>query len=83
MLSREQVDRIERLIAYTGASLNEIAIEEGVSRRTVQRIANGERPAVYGADKPSGTRCPQCGGLRTSDKGPCQLCRARRFKGRG
>ena len=82
VLSRDQVDRIERLLQYTSASLNEIAQEVGVSRSTVQRIARGERPAVYGGEQHRAERCPDCGQLVSDDREPCQLCRARRFSGR-
>lgn len=87
MLPRVLVLEVKRLLDEGNLSRRAIAAQTGVSRGSVNAIANGER-GLHGAE-PDGldgdapvrdlvaTRCPECGGLVFM---PCVLCEARRHR---
>ena len=87
MLNETLVDEVRRLLAVGQFSNRQIARLVGVSRNTVDNIANGRRPdhtatrAARGERdrQPAGLpeRCPTCGGKVFL---PCRLCRARRWQ---
>jgi len=87
MLTLEKVLEVKRLLDERSLSRRAIAAQTGVSRGSVNAIANGERglhgrPAdeldVDGLPRLStvAERCPECGGLVFM---PCVLCEARRY----
>jgi DNA-binding XRE family transcriptional regulator len=89
MLPQALVLEIKRLLDEQRLSQRAIADRLGVSRGTVNNIANGRR-GVYGRElppversgaEPSGVphRCRGCGGLVYQ---PCLLCRARAYDAR-
>lgn len=86
MLTFEKVREVKQLIDDGGLSRRAIAAATGVSRGSVNAIANGER-GLHGIDSedlvdgepPRSTiaaRCPDCGGMVFR---PCVLCDARRY----
>jgi Helix-turn-helix len=85
MVVFEKVLEVKRLLDEGGLSRRAIAQATGVSRGTVNAIANGDR-GLYGAEPMDGplrpqsasaSRCPECGGLVYL---PCVLCEARRHR---
>lgn len=80
MLSLQRVLEVKRLLDEGRLSRRAIAQATGVSRGSVNAIANGCR-GVHGAGTEPGlpaadpVRCPGCGGKVYP---PCVLCRARR-----
>lgn len=87
MLRLEQVLEVKRLLDEGGLSRRAIARRTGVSRGSVNAIANGER-GLFAFDPKDldgpvreavATRCPGCGGLVYM---PCVLCEARAHLGR-
>jgi hypothetical protein len=81
MIARETVEQIQRLLAEGNVSQRGIARLMGVSRGTVNAIAQGKRREPRPAkpeeeDLPCGPpqRCPTCGGFVYM---PCRLCRVR------
>lgn len=83
MIATTVVEEIKRLLSAGHLSQRTIAQQLGVSRGTVNAIAQGKRldPAPdrdpdAGFAAPDGplTRCPGCGGLVLM---PCLLCRVR------
>ncbi len=85
MLSVELVLEIRRLLEEGDLSQRAVAARVGVSRGTVDGIANGRR-GLYGRDPACRApqheataipkRCRGCGGLVYE---PCLLCRARNY----
>ena len=89
MIDESAVGEIRRLLAQGRFSQRHIAQLVGVSRGTVNAIAQGRRPTHpphRGGDDecvpPSGlpARCPGCGGLVQM---PCLACRVRSLKAAG
>ncbi len=87
MLSVEVVEEIERLLAAGCLSQRGIARRIGVSRGSVNAIAQGKRPdpqtrrparedALVAPGGPP-VRCPTCGGMVQM---PCLACRLRALK---
>lgn len=87
MLPRVLVLEVKRLLDEGQMSRRAIAAQTGVSRGSVNAIANGER-GLHGAepDESDGegpprdlvaSRCPECGGMVYM---PCVLCEARRHR---
>lgn len=86
MIALEKVLEVRRLLDEGKLSRRKIARQTGVSRGTVNAIANGQR-GLFGAsqadaaDGPApqratiASRCPGCGGLVYL---PCLLCQAHR-----
>jgi hypothetical protein len=88
MITPAMVEEIKRLLDSGHLSQRTIARQVGVSRGTVNAIAQGKRlepaPAqnpAPGFAAPEGplTRCPGCGGLVMM---PCVLCRLRSMRER-
>ncbi len=85
MLEQYVVNQILELLAEGGWSRRQIAKKVGVSRGSVNAIANGNRghfgrQPMEGSDAgPQVARCPQCG-VRVIL--PCVACRARDYRGR-
>jgi hypothetical protein len=87
MLNETLVDEIRRLLAAGQWSNRQITRLLGVSRNTVDNIANGRRPdhtatraARSKCDRQPDSlpeRCPTCGGKVFL---PCRLCRVRRWQ---
>ncbi|QDT70007.1 hypothetical protein MalM25_29510 [Planctomycetes bacterium MalM25] len=87
MLPRVLVLEVKRLLDEGGMSRRAIAAQTGVSRGSVNAIANGERglhgaePDELGGDGPArdlvASRCEECGGMVYM---PCVLCEARRYR---
>jgi hypothetical protein len=89
MLATALIQEIDRLLKQGQLSHREIATLVGVSRGTVNAIANGRR-GLHGKDVQDGDvrasapaspplRCPRCGYRIYS---PCLVCRARDHKHR-
>jgi len=82
MIAERIIAEVKRLLAEGRLSQNQIARKTGISRSTVQNVANGRRPDYAArrreltAGGPTGPtqRCPGCGGMVEM---PCRLCRAR------
>jgi hypothetical protein len=83
MLSIEQVQSVQRLLAAGECSQREIARLTGVSRATVAGIAKGTRQILPPGpiDEPAypAERCAGCGGLVVM---PCLACLLRRHRQR-
>ncbi len=89
MIATTIVDEIRRMLREEGLSQRKIASRTGVSRGTVNAIAQGKRLCpvrrpVEGEDEsgfivPQGlpVRCPGCGGLVQM---PCLLCHLRNLR---
>lgn len=85
MLQKVKVMEVKRLLDEGHLSRRAIAEEVGISRGSVNAIANGER-GLHGATADDcveipfrstvATRCHGCGGLVYM---PCVLCEARHF----
>jgi len=81
------VDEVKRLLREANLSQRKIARQAGVSRGTVNAIAQGKRPDCEARRRghrddfvtPSGrpARCPGCGGMVRM---PCLACRVRAMK---
>jgi hypothetical protein len=89
MLATALIQEIDRLLKQGQLSHREIAARLGVSRGTVNAIANGRR-GLHGKDMQDGdaypstpasspVRCPRCGYRIYA---PCLVCRARDHKHR-
>lgn len=87
MLTPQQVIEIQSLLHSSALPMREIARRSGVSRGTVQAIADGRRQAApqwprndetRTDDERPPRRCAGCGGLVYP---PCRLCQVRRLKG--
>lgn len=80
MLALEQVLEVKRLLDEGRLSRRSIALVTGVSRGSVNAIANGER-GLFGAPPSEelverssiAQRCPGCGGMVYT---PCVYCEA-------
>ncbi|MCE9544122.1 MAG: hypothetical protein K8T25_01150 [Planctomycetia bacterium] len=83
MLSIEQVQSVQRLLAAGECSQREIARRTGVSRPSIAAIANGTRviQPPRPIDEPAypAQRCADCGGLVVM---PCLACLLRRHRQR-
>ncbi len=86
MLADSVVSEIHRLLSEGRLSRRAIARQIGVSRGSVNLIANGQREAREGQPderrrqkRGLARRCRQCGGLVYL---PCLLCRARTYQRR-
>lgn len=87
MLTLEKVLEVKRLLDEGQLSRRGIAAATGVSRGSVNAIANGDRglhgrdPNEAPLDEPERStvarRCPECGGRVYL---PCVLCDARRYR---
>ncbi|MBX7075564.1 MAG: helix-turn-helix domain-containing protein [Pirellulales bacterium] len=89
MLTPQQVIEIQALLHAGELPMREIARRSGVSRGTVQAIADGRRQAapqwprndyMRPDDDVPPRRCAGCGGMVHP---PCRLCRVRRLKASG
>ena len=89
MLPPSVVNEIRRLLTGEGLSYREIVRITGVSRGTVNAIAQGKRPDGLGRRDVSDDflppvgpprRCPGCGGLVLM---PCLLCHVRAMRRKG
>jgi hypothetical protein len=90
MLTPQQVIEIQALLHAGELPMREIAQRAGVSRGTVQAIADGRRQAAPqwprndylrpDDDDVPPQRCAGCGGMVYP---PCRLCRVRRLKTSG
>jgi hypothetical protein len=89
MLATALVEEIDRLLKEGRLSHRKIATQLGVSRGTVNAIANGQR-GLHGKDAPTEgfavsyaalppRRCPRCG-YRIYV--PCHICRTRDYRQR-
>jgi hypothetical protein len=88
MLPQRIVDEIKSLLRAGRLSQREIAGRLGVSRGTVNAIANDRRPERRRTPSPGEPlplfhgpiiRCPRCGGRVYA---PCRLCEIRDLKAR-
>jgi DNA-binding XRE family transcriptional regulator len=87
MIASDIVKEIRQMLAESGLSQRAIAQRMGVSRGTVNAIAQGKRhdyiPHLFSQDNhfnpPSGlpARCPECGGLTQM---PCLACYIHKWK---
>jgi len=85
MIATAVIDEIQKMLRQSGLSQRKIAVRLGVSRGTVNAIAQGKRAPRHhargnrgdGFIPPSGlpTRCPECGALVQM---PCLLCYLRK-----
>lgn len=89
MIAPALVDQIRQMLTQGELSQRKIAQRLGISRGTVNAIAQGKRTSVplwrHGSDDyvpPAGPprRCPGCGGIVLM---PCLLCHVRAMKRRG
>jgi DNA-binding XRE family transcriptional regulator len=90
MIGKNVVEEIEKLLVAGELSQRQIAKHMGVSRGTVNNIAQGRRvlakePELLEEDdyfRPLGplSRCPSCGGMVHQ---PCLLCHIRSLKRTG
>lgn len=83
MLSQEVIDGVRQLLE-AGSSRRTVARVAGISRGTVNAIAQGKREdrqrrPIDVDDEPLGpiVRCAECGGRVHA---PCRLCRIRRIQ---